>query len=361
MFKSRLPPSTIARGPIDRKERPPRASEVHGISMEQAARAVQQEGAKLRTTIAGRDHPMNTYENRYVKQSYNISVFHGQEESHLFVNSPIFVNRPSTLGTQNDVITALGIPMINHYLELTMRDRTQSHQPIPGSFKRRHSNLDRFYTRTVQQFMSDWSFLGGLDEPPELASNYSEGGIIKPALNPKIGVKTAGVITLKQQFAQDVNTGDQLFYIVKPVISPYKCFYGWRGETLGPRTPSDTSFLQIMGFSDRDVVIPRPSTASDIMQPPLLHDSCGMALNSRIEQSYRIVEWDELNGFNIRSAEVPDVPDIIVDLWTEGHVIPVGVVQSADRQPVSKDRLLMSHRDVEKQQLLPNVNVARSS
>lgn len=356
MFRRRL-----SRGPIDKAPRAPTKEEVPGTPLNQAARQIQQYRNNLGSDLIGRDEPKNTYENSTVKESYHISVFHNQEESNLFEHSPIFVNGPATASTQSDVISALGLPMINHYLELSVRDKQEAPRQLPGSLRKRNNNLDQFYTYSVEEFAQKWSFLGSLNEPPELARNYSEGGIIKPSLHPKIGVDVSGVVTLKQQFAQEVSTGDHLYWIVKPVVSPYKCFYGWKGESLGSRTPSDTSFLQVFGFSDKDTVIPFPNTSNSERDTPQLRDRCGIAKNVAIKQHYSIVEYDPINGINIRPGEDVDVPDLIVDMYTEGYVIPVGIVQTVDAAPVSRDRLLISHRDIEKQSTLPTVSVVRST
>ena len=356
MFRSR-----IGRRSVDRNPHAPRAGDVPGVGLGEAVQALQRERANLTNQNSGRDRPSDNYENKTVRLSYNITVFHNKEESHLALNNPIFVNRDASLSTKNDVITAVGLPMLNYYLELSVRNRKKAPTQIPGMFKKQNGNSDLFYTYNVEDFIDKWSFLGSLSDPPELAKNYSEGGVITPALNPKIGVNAAGVIRLKQQFAEELHTGDQVFYVVKPVVSPYKCFFGWRGETVGPRTSSDTSFLQVFGFSDNETVIPYASTAPGHMHPPLLRDRDGIAKMIATKQHYSIIEYDPINGFNVRQAEDVDVPDLIVDKYTEGYVIPVGVVQTVDKEPVSSEKLLLSHRDVTKQNELPNVSVARSS
>jgi len=313
----------------------------------------------MRSGVSGLGQGMGRTENRTMTCSYSITLFRDGYEAEFFPKSPLFVNKPATLSTKNDVICAVSLPQLNFYLEKGVRERGMR-RGLNGRQKQMNYD-DMFYSFTPDEFVKTWNFLGSLDEKPELAQNYSEGGIIKPALNPKIGVHMTGVVPLKQQFAEHVSSGDQLYWIVKSVESPYRCFFNPKGQTVGQKTPDNRSFLQVFGFSDKDTVTPVPSTAIADRDSPLLRDSMGLAKNIAIKQHYSRLDWDEDAETFVRlDTEDADVPDLVVDMWQQGHVIPVGVVQRADQKPVGRDDLLTSHRSYKKQMLLPNVYVSRA-
>lgn len=357
MFMTRLPKSTV----LEKRPRMPTGSDIQFSSMERAAAVLQAERARMMAATPLLGEPKNTYENRTVKQSYKLAVFHDGQESDMEEFCPVFVHRPTTLSQPNDVITAMSLPHINYYCEMAVRDRgSVVRQPVDVLRKTRATS-NEFYTYSIDEFLEKWNFQGSLDIKPQLAKNYTEGGTISPYINPGVVVNTAGVITLKQVFGESLQPNDHLYWLVKPVDSPYRAFYGLKGETVAPKTPYGTSFLQVLAFSEKDTVIPYPNTARKHDQDPLLWDRCGMARNQKLSELYRIVEYDELNGYNFRPAEDVDVPDIVADLYQEGAVHPVGIVQRVDPRPVSYELRLQAHRDMEKLKSLPNVTVIRNA
>lgn len=355
MFMSRVPREGVL---SDSRARMPTEADIKMGTLA-AANAMLEAGAALGTY--GLTNPNNTYENQTVKHSYHLGVFHEGQESELEQYCPVFIHRPTTLTLPNGTICALTVPQINYYLELSVRDRSVNVRRPVDVLRKSHAVSNQFYTYSMEEFQDSWNFLGSLDVRPKLAKMNTEGGTITPSLNPAVAVNTAGVVRMKQMFAETLQPNDHVYWLVKHVESPYKAFYGLKGETIAPKTPHGTSFLQIIPFSDKDTVIPYPSTANSADQDPLFYDRCSMVRNQKLESLWNIVEHDELNGYNIRPGEKDDIPPIVVDAYEEGLVIPVGIVQRADPRPVSHHQRLLAYRDIGAMKDLPNVTVIRSA
>lgn len=318
--------------------------------------SIREERAKILNELSGLNRGHGHTENRTLTTSYHITLFRDGYETEFFVNAPLFINRNASLSTKNDVICAVSIPQLNMYLEKAVRMGGKK-RSLNG--REAINYEDQFYVKTPEEFAKTYSFIGALDEKPELAQSYSQGGVIKPALNPKIGVRSTGVVTMKQLFSsKQVAPADQLYFVTKPMTSPYNCFYNTKGQSIGEKTSPDKTFLQVIGFSSRDTVIPAPSTAENDLDPPRLSDTLGIAKNIALKGTYKIMEYDEETDRIIeRPAEDLDVPELLVDMTQEGEVIKLGHVQTCDKKTVSEDERLKAHRNYIKQMLLPNVNV----
>lgn len=333
---------------------PPKA-DVYGVPLSQMASAIRAESRKMSGT-SGINRGLGNTENRTLTSSYNITLFKEGYETELQPNFPIFTNRPASISSaKTDVICALSVPQINYYLEKGVRQRG-SQRSING--RKQLTFDDQFYAYTPEEFAQTYSFIGSLDEKPELPQSYSEGGVIKPALNPKIGVQSTGVVVMKQQFARSVDSGDQLYWLVKSMESPYRCYYNTKGQSIAGKTSSSKTFLQIMGFSDKDTVIPVPNTSKNVDEPGL-KDTLGIAKEIATKQHYSILEWDdEAEIFVKRQTEDLDVPDLVVEMYEQGHVMPIGHVQTVRKDVrISEEELLIAHRNWKKLMLLPNVSV----
>ena len=114
-----------------------------------------------------------------------------------------------------------------------------------------------------------------------------------------------------------------------------------------------------MGFSDKDTVIPVPDSSRNGVDKPGLRDTLGIAKEIATKQHYSILEWDdEAGNFIKRQTEDLDVPDLVVEMYEHGLVIPVGHVQTVRKDMrISEEELLISHRNWKKLMLLPNVSV----
>ena len=316
--------------------------------------------------------------NDTVRHSYSLAVFREGHETGLFEHAPVFAHRPASLSTQHaDTICVLSVPHLNFHLEDAARQQAASSflsfaagpSPVDSSSSNiddvyRQLNRTQTYSKQFQlhnpiEFAQQYSFLGALETAPLLRRKGSSASYA--TATPQATIQTAGLVTMKQQFAQSVSSGDQLYWIVKPMETPYKQFLSPSGAAAGSRTAAGTSFLQLMGFSDKDSVVPVPSSASGDRDIPRQKDSMGVAKNIALHGHYSLMEYDEASdSFLKRDTEDADVPDLIVDLWQQGHVIPVGTVQSADPKKVSEEDLLLSYRDYNKQKLLPNVQVVKA-